>query len=87
MPHIIVEYAFDPPATEEDFDRMAEQLDPCLDARGVRWVQSFLALDRKSRICIFDAPDAETVRAAYRSAKVGFVRAWAAEAITGDDDD
>jgi hypothetical protein len=85
MPHVIVEYAFDPPITEEEFDRMAEQLDPCLEGRDVRWVQSFLSLDRKRRICVFEAPDAEAVRDAYRSARIGFERAWAAEAITDDD--
>jgi hypothetical protein len=85
MPHVIVEYAFDPPITEEEFDRMAEQLDPCLEGRDVRWVQSFLSLDRKRRICVFEAPDAEAVREAYRSARIGFERAWAAEAITDDD--
>lgn len=87
MPHVIVEYAFDPPATEEEFDAMAARLDPCLEGRDVRWVQSFVALDRRRRVCIFEAPDAEAVRSAYRSAKVGFERAWAAEAITDDDDD
>ena len=50
MPHIIVEYAFDPPATEEELDRMAEQLGPCLEGRDVRFVQSFVALDRRRRI-------------------------------------
>ena len=85
MPHIIVEYAFDPPMTEEQFDAMAEQLDPCLQARGVEWKQSFVAQDRRRRICIFEAADAESVRAAYRSAGVGFERAWAADAITEDD--
>ena len=85
MPHVIVEYAFDPPITEEEFDHMAEQLDPCLEGRDVRWVQSFLSLDRRRRICVFEAPDAEAVREAYRSARIGFERAWAAEAITGDD--
>jgi hypothetical protein len=85
MPHVIVEYAFDRPATEEEFNEAAARLDPCLEARGVRWIQSFLALDRRNRICIFEAPDAEAVRSAYRMAKVGFVRAWAAEAIADDD--
>jgi hypothetical protein len=85
MPHIIVEYSFDPPITEEEFDHVATKLEPCLEAREVRWVESFFALDRRSRICIYEAPDAEAVREAYRSAKVGFVRAWAAEAITDDD--
>jgi hypothetical protein len=87
MPHIIVEYVFDPPMTEEEFDAMAERLDPCLDARSVRWVQSFVARDRTRRICIFEAPDAASVRAAYGSAGVGFARAWAADVIDGDDGD
>jgi hypothetical protein len=86
MPSIIVEYQFDPPITEEEFDRMAEQLDPCLEAHGVRWLQSFLSLDRRNRICVFEAADAEAVRSAYRRAKVGFVRAWAAESITDGDE-
>jgi hypothetical protein len=85
MPHVIVEYEFDPPITEEECDTMAEQLWPCLEGRGVRWLQSFLALDRRRRVCIYEAADAEAVRSAYRSAKVGFSRAWAAEEITDDD--
>jgi hypothetical protein len=85
MAHIIVEYAFDPPLTEEEFDAMAERLEPCLESRSVRWVESFFARDRSRRICVFEAPDAESVRDAYRSAKVGFERAWAADAIGEDD--
>jgi hypothetical protein len=85
MPHIIVEYTFDPPATEEELDRMAEQLDPCLEGRDVRFIQSFVALDRRRRICVFEAPDAETVRVSYRSANVAFERIWSAERISADD--
>jgi hypothetical protein len=85
MPHVIVEYAFDPPATEEELDRMAEQLDPCLEGRDVRFVQSFVSLDRTRRICVFEAADAETVRVSYRSANVAFERVWPAEQITADD--
>jgi hypothetical protein len=85
MPHIIVEYAFEPPATEEELDRIAAQLDPCLEGRDVRWVTSFISLDRRHRICVFEAADAETVRSSYRSANVAFVRVWPAEQITDDD--
>jgi len=85
MPQIIVEYEFDHPVTDEDCDRMAAQLDPCLDAHGARWLRAYLAIDRRRRICVFEAPDAEAVRSAYRLAKVGFVRAWAAEPITDED--
>jgi hypothetical protein len=82
---MIVEYEFDPPATEEELDAMADKLEPCLEGRDVRWVRSFVAADRRRRICIFDAPDADQVRASYRSAGVAFVRVWAAEEITEDD--
>jgi hypothetical protein len=85
MPHVIVEYAFDPPATEEDLDRIAEQLEPCLQGRDVRFVQSFVSLDRRRRICVFEAADAETVRSSYRSANVVFERVWPAEQITAED--
>jgi hypothetical protein len=86
MPHVIVEYEFDSPISDEEIDRLAEQLDPCLEGYGVKWVQSFLALDRRRRLCIYEAADAEAVRSAYRSARVGFLRAWAAEEITDDAD-
>ncbi len=85
MPHMIVEYTFDPPATDDELDRMAEQLDPCLEGRDVRFVQSFVSLDRKRRICVFEAPDAEVVREGYRTAGVKFERVWPAELITADD--
>jgi hypothetical protein len=85
MPHVIVEYVFDPPATEEELDRIGEQLDPCLEGRDVRFVQSFVSLDRRRRICVFEAADAETVRASYRSANVAFERVWPAERITAED--
>jgi len=85
MAHMIVEYVFNPAATEEELDQMAEQLDPCLEGRDVRFVQSFISLDRTRRICIFEAPDAELVREGYRTAGVRFERVWAAEMITADD--
>ena len=85
MPHMIVEYVFDPPATEEELDAMAERLDPCLEGRDVRFVQSFVSLDRRRRICVFDAADADVVRTAYRSANVTFERVWPAELISADD--
>jgi hypothetical protein len=87
MPHIIVEYRFDPPITDEEFDAMLQRLGPCLEPRSVRWIQSFLAQERTRRICIYEAPDAESVRDAYRTAKVGFERAWSADRIGGDKGD
>ena len=55
------------------------RLDPCLDAHGVRWIRSYLSLDRRRMICEFEAADAEAVRSSFRSAGVSFARVWAAE--------
>ena len=84
MPHMIVETLFDPPATDEEMDAAAAKLEPCLEGRDVHWVRSYMSLDRKRRVCIFKAPDAEAVRSSYRSAGVKFERVWAAEEITED---
>jgi hypothetical protein len=79
MAHLIVEQTFDPPLTDEEHNRTAARLDPCLEAHGARWMRSYLSLDRKRMVCEFEAADAEAVRASYRSAGVTFERVWSAE--------
>jgi hypothetical protein len=84
MPLVIVETVFDPPITEEEFDALAEQVSHCLDERHATWVTSYMALDRRRRVCVFDAKDAEAIRQAYRMSGVKFERVWAAEQIEDD---
>jgi hypothetical protein len=79
MVHLIVEYSYDPPLTDEQHNEMAARLDKCLEAHGARWLASYLAHDRKRMVCEFEAPDAESVRASLRSANVKFERAWSTE--------
>jgi hypothetical protein len=78
MASIIVEYGFDQPKSDEELSRMAKQLDPCLEIRNGTWVRSSLSSDRKRMICEFEAPDAESVREALRSARHAFERVWPA---------
>jgi hypothetical protein len=87
MPLIILETAWDKPISEEEFDAAAERVMTCLEERHARWVTSYMSLDRKRRICVFEARDAEAVREAYRLQGVKFERAWAAEQILDDDDE
>ncbi len=75
-PFIIVKYAFDPPISDEAFDEVFDKTNRCLD----------LALDRKRRICVFEAKDAEAVRQAYRMAGTKFERVWSAEQISNDEE-
>jgi hypothetical protein len=85
MPLIILESVFDPPITQEEFDAQAEKVAPCLDERHATWITSYFAVDRKRRICVFEARDAEAVRQAYRMSGVKFERAWVAEQVTDDE--
>jgi hypothetical protein len=40
------------------------------DDVGVRWLYSFLSLDRKKTYCLYEAPSAEAVREAARRANI-----------------
>jgi hypothetical protein len=87
MPLIILESVWDKPITEEEFEAAADKITPCLEERHARWVTSYMSLDRKRRICVFEARDAEAVREAYRLQGVKFERAWAAEQILDDEEE
>lgn len=76
MAQVVVEYLYEPALSEEDFAKNGEKLIPCLETRSVQWIGTYLSIDRKRRVCLFDAPDADTVRAAFHSAGVKFERAW-----------
>lgn len=76
MAHLIVESTFSTPLTDEEHDRAAKRLDPCLEAHGAKWMRSYLSTDRLRMVCEFEAADAEAVRSSYRSAGERFERVW-----------
>jgi hypothetical protein len=75
MQVILVEHERASPEREEE---VARRIDRCLAARGARWMRSFFTPDGRRAICQFEAPDAETVREAFRMAGHPFDRAWVA---------
>jgi hypothetical protein len=85
MARIIVEQSFDPPMTTEDQEAFARRLDACLEIRNGAWRRSSIAGDRRRMICEFEAPDAESVREALRSARVPFDAVWTAEVYAVED--
>jgi hypothetical protein len=76
---IVVEYAFDDPLEDDARAILDRKLSPCLEVREVRVRTSYLSSDRRRRIAIFDAVDAETVRHAHGSAGVAVAKVWAAD--------
>lgn len=81
MSLVIVETVVEQPITDAELEGMDEVALPCLQAHGVTWLHSLLSSDRRQMICIFDAPDAASVRNSY--AKLGIQKRaiWAGELI------
>jgi hypothetical protein len=85
MVRIVVEQVFEQPMSDEDYAAFAKRLDPCLDAQSAVWRRSYMATDKRRLTCEFEAPDADAVRTAMRSAGLKFERAWAAEVFAVED--
>ncbi|SDL03554.1 Protein of unknown function [Modicisalibacter muralis] len=85
MTKLIVERYFDTPLTDSDFEQMGSRLLPCIAQYGGKWLQSYVSADRKHTVCAFDAPDAESIRMAHRTAEVRLDKVWSADIITPED--
>jgi hypothetical protein len=79
MPYLLVEYEHDPPITNEQLAADGQRLMPCLEARGIRHLRTWKSSDRRWGVCEYEAADAESVREAYRSAQVKFLRVRSAD--------
>jgi hypothetical protein len=62
MPIFMVERRFAEPL--EVVAGGTDELNRINDSEGVRWIYSFLALDRRKTFCLYEAPSAEWIRRA-----------------------
>jgi hypothetical protein len=81
----MVEQSFTEPLTDERYGAFAKQLDPCIEMRNGAWRRSAVSRDKLRVVCEFEAPDAESVREAYRASGVPFERVWAADVFAVED--
>jgi len=79
MTRIILETSYDPPFTEQEWDKGQTQLSPCLQERDIRWIRSLVSPDRRRTVCEFEAPDAEMMRDSLRRAGASYDKLWVAE--------
>lgn len=77
----VVERDFGGAVSDADLSATMERLGPCLEQYGLRWVHSYLAEDKTRMTCIYEAPDADSVRDANRSAQAHFDRVWRADVV------
>ncbi|HEY9629808.1 MAG TPA: nickel-binding protein [Coleofasciculaceae cyanobacterium] len=86
MIHVVVECEYDVPFDKKAWYAADLRLLPCLEAHGATWIRSQVSLDGRRTICEFEAPDADSVRTAYRKTAVAFKRVWVSEVLDPSQD-
>ena len=86
MATIILEQRFEGrPFDVERFNAAQRRNAPCLRVHGVHHTVSYVTRDGLRMICVFEAPDAESVRDALRSADIPFDRVWSSDVYAVED--
>lgn len=80
--NVLVERRFDAPVALEEIQSREDAASWCLEAYRVKFARTLLSQDRKRMLCLYQAPDAESVRAAQREAGMPFEAVWAFQSIT-----
>jgi len=83
--NVLVERRFDEPVTLAQIQAIEDAGIHCLETRDVHFVRTFFSADQRRMICLYRAPDAESVREAQRQAGVPFDVAWAFRAVSPAD--
>jgi hypothetical protein len=75
--NVLVSRSFDAPAVFEDIQALEDSGQGCLDRHRVRFMRSYFSSDRTRMLCLYEAPDAESVRIAQREAGLPVERIFA----------
>jgi hypothetical protein len=76
---VVVERHFDEPMAFEELEAREARHSWCLEVRGVVFQRTLMSPDGRRMLCLYRAPDAESVREAQREAGLPFTTVWAAE--------
>lgn len=79
--NVVVTRQFDEPVLLEDIQAIEDAGAGCLEIRDVKFIRTFFSADKKRMLCLYQAPDAESVRQAQREAKMPFDKIWPFGAI------
>jgi hypothetical protein len=83
--NVVVERRFEEPVTLESVQAMAEAADWCMRQHRVTVLRTYFSADRRHMICLYQAPDAESVRLAQQQANMPVHRVWACHNFMMDD--
>jgi len=81
MELVIVERAYAEPFTDADISALKRRAGPCFELRRIKHLHTYASKDRLRAICIYEAPDATSVREVHDQEGVAYVKIWSAEAL------
>lgn len=81
MEIVIVERTLSPAMTLDEVRATRERNRGCYEMRRVRHITSYISADGTRGICVFEGPDAASVRDANEQAGTPFDRVWTGTAI------
>lgn len=74
--NVVVERRFEAAVTLDEIQAIEDAGASCLKARNVAFARTFFSRDRKRMVCLYQAPDAESVREAQRLAGMPVEAVW-----------
>jgi len=74
--NVLVSRHFDEPVAFAAIQSLEDAGAGCLENHRVRFVRTYFATDRRRMICLYHAPDAESVRIVQREARMPVERVW-----------
>lgn len=80
--NVVVERSFDEPVTLENLQAIEDAAAWCLELHKVTFLRTYFSNDHKRMLCLYQAPDAESVRLAQQQAGMPFDRVWACRNYT-----
>ena len=86
MSRVIVERSLEDAPNFEAVQAMEDAVAWCLEEHRVQFIRSYFSKDRKTMVCEYEAPDAESVRVVQRTGNLPFERIWTAEVFEWSDD-
>lgn len=77
----LVERSFPAPVEFAAVQALEDAGSWCLDLNGIRFIGTFFARDRKRMLCLYQAPDSESVRRTNSRLELPFDRVWSARVV------
>jgi len=79
--NVLVERSWEEPVAMDDIQAIEDAGAHCLETYRVKFARTFFSLDRKKMICLYRAPDAESVRQAQQKARMPLDTVWACSQV------